>query len=58
MFLDTHTHNHTFVESAPMKASPSTKDGLSFGQEVALVLTEVLQLTTATRVMLPRLYEL
>ena len=59
MLLGTNTHNCTLVINTPMKALPSTKDGRSFGQEVAwLELMGVLQLTTAMKVMLPRLCEL
>ena len=51
MLRDTPTHNLTLVGNAPTEALHSMKGGQSFGQENALVLMEVLPLTTAMRVM-------
>lgn len=55
MLLSMCTHNYTFVENTLMKGLLSMRDGRSFGQEVAMALTEIPQPTTAMRVMWPRL---
>ena len=51
MSQGTSTHNLTLVGNAPMEDLPSMKDGLSFGQEVAMALMEVFPLTTSMKAM-------
>ena len=54
MLRGTPTRNHTIVVNAPMEDLLLMKDGLSFGQGVAMALMEVPPLTTAMRTTWPR----